>query len=251
MQDNLNYLEKKWKTRVLIEYTPRGNIIMYYNPYKMGFSYYCDSTGIPYPILNAVAMKFVIMFNCRDFFIDECFIQNLKNECPLVYDSPLIPIYFIENEKKSSNVKTSIKIKSSKCDQNTAPFAKLKDYKLYSNITTTKMMNSLPSHWIINKIAYYIDKTRTILIDSITKHFAKPTVIIKDIPIENSKKVTPTREYNYNRFIRIGNVKDYNILQTQKDYSKVNGFQSNLLENLVTETKLQKQVMSYNDYKNL
>jgi len=126
MKDNLNYLEKQWKTRVLIEYTPRGNIIMFYNPYKMGFSYYCDSTGIPYPVLNAVAMKYVIMFKCRDFFVDECLIQNLQTNCSFVYDSPLLPIYFIESTTKDSIVKKKI---SSNYSQSGGPFAKLKQYK--------------------------------------------------------------------------------------------------------------------------
>ena len=49
--------------------------------------------------------------------------------------------------------------------------------------------------------------------------------------------------------MRVGYVKDFKPLNVVKDFSKVNGFQSNLLENLSTETNLQKQVMSYKDYK--
>ena len=65
-----NELENMWKSRILFQNTPRGNIAMFYNVYKLGFSYYCD-VNMPYDILNAVAMKYVIMNQCRDFFLDE------------------------------------------------------------------------------------------------------------------------------------------------------------------------------------
>jgi hypothetical protein len=39
--------------------------------YKQGFAYYSGQTGIPYSVLNAVSMKYVMMFRCRDFFMDE------------------------------------------------------------------------------------------------------------------------------------------------------------------------------------
>lgn len=65
-----NYLENIWRSRVLIENTPRGNVIMFYDIYKRGFSYYCDNAVMPYEIMNAVAMKYVVTFCCRDFFVD-------------------------------------------------------------------------------------------------------------------------------------------------------------------------------------
>ena len=64
------HLEKKWRSRVLIENTPRGNVVMFYDIYKRGFSYYCDNAVMPYDIMNAVAMKYVVTFFCRDFFVD-------------------------------------------------------------------------------------------------------------------------------------------------------------------------------------
>jgi hypothetical protein len=83
-------LEQLWKTRVLFEKTPRGNIIMFYDAYKLGFSFYCDQKVISYDILNAAAMKYVRLFRCRDFFLDEEFVPN---------KSPLIAIHF--DEKKN------------------------------------------------------------------------------------------------------------------------------------------------------
>jgi hypothetical protein len=86
-----NVLEKAWKRRILIENTPRGNIYMYYDIFKCGFAYYADQTGIPYTILNAVAMKYVMIFFCRDFYMDEATI-------PINKGSPLIYIFFEDNK---------------------------------------------------------------------------------------------------------------------------------------------------------
>ena len=72
-------LEIEWSRRILLEYTPRGNLAMYYDPYKMGFSYYCDQKTISYNILNACAMKYVKIFHCLDFFMDEHVIETILN----------------------------------------------------------------------------------------------------------------------------------------------------------------------------
>ena len=65
-----NELEKQWKSRILIENTPRGNVMIYFNPYLLSYQYYSDEQIIPYKILEQVATKYVIMFRCKDFFID-------------------------------------------------------------------------------------------------------------------------------------------------------------------------------------
>lgn len=80
MQDN--EIEKKWRSNVLIENTPRGNIIMFYDAYKHGFSYYCDNSVMPYDIMNAVAMKYVLTFFCRDFFVDSSVLPILTASSP-------------------------------------------------------------------------------------------------------------------------------------------------------------------------
>lgn len=77
-----NDIEKQWKTRVLIEYTPRGNIIMFYDAYKCGFSYYSDNSVIPLKILNCVAMKYAMRYRCLDFFVDEGVLK--QNVSPII-----------------------------------------------------------------------------------------------------------------------------------------------------------------------
>ena len=80
--------EKQWRSRVLVEYTPMGNIIMNYDVYRFGFSYYSDNNSLNYELLNAVAMKYVKIFHCLDFFMDETF-----------YDSPLFNVFFAEKKE--------------------------------------------------------------------------------------------------------------------------------------------------------
>ena len=120
MINEKNELETKWKTRILFENTPRGNIMMFYDAYKKGFSYYSDQQGIPYAVLNTCAMKYVRIFCCRDLFVDE-------NVTPGGFQSPLIALQKKEDEnmKKDNTFSTGIDKEILK----KAPFAKLKNYK--------------------------------------------------------------------------------------------------------------------------
>ena len=120
LTDENNNLEKIWKTRVLFENTPRGNVIMYYDAFKQGFAYYCDQTSIPYYLLNAVAMKYVITYRCRDFFVD-------NQETPENNPSPLL-----KNEEPTKSQNTNDKESSNKPIKSTA-FAKFKNY---NNVAT-------------------------------------------------------------------------------------------------------------------
>ena len=68
-------VEKKWKSRILIDSTPIGNVMMHYDVYKHGFVYLSDQT-IPYTILCGTAMKYCVVFFCRDFFRDNQYIPE-------------------------------------------------------------------------------------------------------------------------------------------------------------------------------
>lgn len=193
MRDVDNELEKKWKLKTLIENTPKGNIIMFYDPYKQGFSYYSDSQPISYTILNAVAMKYVRMYRCRDFFVDD-------ETTPEKEPSPFIQIHIVEKKKPESADKNS----SGKSMFKDAPFAKLKKNK--------------PSGSIAKKE-------------------------------DENKPSKPERVYYRNKFISLGPVRNYSIIQPIKKENKLNGFQTNLLNGVTSESKLQAQVMNYKDFK--
>ena len=96
MKTDKNSLESIWKTRIRIDFSPRGNIIMFYDAYKMGFSYYCDQNVVSYDILNAIAMKYVMTYNCYSFFIDEFIISE---------ENPLKK-HYLEDKKEDNTQKT-------------------------------------------------------------------------------------------------------------------------------------------------
>jgi hypothetical protein len=93
------------KNTFVMEMTPNGNVLMFWDNDRNSFTYYSD-TSMPYRYLEVVARKYVIMNNCREiYYIME---EQLK---PLV--KPLV------KEEKEINV-----------------FAKLKSYNQSSIINT-------------------------------------------------------------------------------------------------------------------
>jgi hypothetical protein len=109
-----NPLEVYWKRRILFENTPRGNVIMFYDPYKLAFAYYCDTSSMPYKILNAIAMKYVLSFHCIHLFVD-------NEVTPTDKSSPIITALMVDapDKSKKKNATTGIDMKN-------APFVKFK-----------------------------------------------------------------------------------------------------------------------------
>lgn len=136
LSDENNELEKQWSLRVLYETMPTGNIIMTYDIFRQRFNYWSDSI-VPYYLLNAVAMKFVSIYRCRDFFIDE---YVLEKPSPLANMGDVRPKRYNTN----SNIKTSGKktdkiiglanVRASKEKQKTNMFShkgKFSDFHLF------------------------------------------------------------------------------------------------------------------------
>jgi hypothetical protein len=125
VQDSSNELESSWKQRLLIESTPRGSVAMYYDAFKQGFAYYSDQY-IPYSIVNAVAMKYVVIYRCRDFFLDETVLFYEKR-------SP-----FLDIQEEGERLEKDKKMLANKekglaaIDVKKGPFAKLKQYSTTS-----------------------------------------------------------------------------------------------------------------------
>ena len=80
-----NDLECQWRRRLLMEFTPRGLVIMYYDAFKRGFAYYSD-TSLSYAILNVVAMKYITTYQCRALFVDEDYFPDGHTSPILVLD---------------------------------------------------------------------------------------------------------------------------------------------------------------------
>jgi hypothetical protein len=56
------------KEQFIEEKTPRGIIMLNYE--NEGFTYYCNTTDIPYKFLEAIAQHYVIKYNCKSLLID-------------------------------------------------------------------------------------------------------------------------------------------------------------------------------------
>jgi hypothetical protein len=122
--ESANETEKRWKSRLLFENTYRGNIIMYYDSYRMSFAYYSDEQVVPHKALYHAALKYTVMYRCKDFFID----------MDIFPDNPMIEVLKKEDEilktksKPSYNPDIKPPIKPEKEKPNPV-FAKLKDYR--------------------------------------------------------------------------------------------------------------------------
>jgi hypothetical protein len=114
--------DEVWRKRILMENTPRGNIIMFYDSYKMGFSYYSDIQNISYNILNAIAMKYVIYFSCLDLYMDD----------QTGFSSPLNTIFL--KEKSSNN---RIKKQTTLSNQ----YVKYKSYNKHNEMSQMTELN--------------------------------------------------------------------------------------------------------------
>ena len=262
MKAECNYIEREWRTRILFENTPRGNIVMFYDPYKQGFSYYCDFNSVPYPVLNAIAMKYVIIFRCRDFFVDNKITLNYdysstSSDNTPIFSSPLIPIFYNE-EKKDEN--KSVK-KAHRNDQN-SPFARLKTYVAKTEPVVLKKPQTLFLKDYLNKTTSFMNQIKTFLLTSVKKQLSAFSIRIDFLTIDENlanKKIDDLKickkesetEHNYNRFIHLGKVNNFRIMPLTNRTNNFNGFQSNLLTNIVSESALQKQIKNYKDYKNL
>ena len=250
MKDDNNHIEKKWRTRILMQNTPRGNIIMLYDAFKQAFVYYSDSKNIPYYILNTIAMQYVIKFSCRDFFIDNQITQEvarykLKDDLTLknltIFDSALIPIYY-EEDKKEENKKPN---KSQVLHNNPElPFAKFKNYNskvLQNKVDTMRTDNK--GNFITRFINYVFNKFYSPTFW--TKVYKKIFLIPE---LEQKAYISYDKEHVFNKFIHLGKFSNFQFLQKPKT-NVLNGFYSELLENVCSEAAVQKEVMSYSSYK--
>lgn len=207
-----NPLEKKWKRNILYSNTPRGNIVMYYDAYKKGFAYYCDTQSVSANILNALAMKYVMAFRCRDLFMDNHFTPEER-------DSPLIAIQIAEEKAEKEKKKETIQGINPDLLKK-APFAKLKKYNTPQQAQQQQRQQ---------------------------KNGATTTS-------QENKKEKEAPHYT-NKFIYLGKILNFSFIQKVKR-KKVSSIASSAVFQgskyagiFEQEHELQKEVMSYKDFK--
>ena len=74
---------KSLKSNIIIEKTPKGNVLMYYDFEKESFIYYCDTKDISYLHLETIARKYAIQYNCKKIVVDiKKELEDAKKEKP-------------------------------------------------------------------------------------------------------------------------------------------------------------------------
>lgn len=188
VDDPANLLEKTWKRRILIESTPRGNVIMFYDAFKRAFSYYSDQ-NMPYGLLNAICMRYVLMYRCRDFFLDETVLpEGVMSPLFKIHEEIVAPV---ASEKK--NVSTIKPMHASASASIKGPFAKLKNYSLHDNKgpTDTRKESTPIKNIAMNRIIHIGRIVNFSILDKSMKKVSiqrvgfVPTVVNK-IPSEGS-----------------------------------------------------------------
>jgi hypothetical protein len=182
LADEDNSIEPKWRTRIMLENTPRGNIFMYYDVYKQGFAYFSDQ-ALAYPLLNAVAMKYVILYRCRDFFVDD----QVTPE-----DSPSFLIRLQEDEEREEREKGKV------AGNRSGPFAKLKNYSSNSGLGPDQ------NSGILTKGSNALTKGSNVLTKGSNVLTKGSNVLTK----------APVKIYNCNKFIYLGKIANLKILQS-------------------------------------
>ena len=217
IKEQNNTLEKLWKQRIIMVATPScGNVIMFFDPYKGGFAYYSDQS-MPYPLLNAVAMKYVVMYRCRDFFLDETVV-------PADSPSPLLKILAEEDETKvkpenatdlSNNVvdmsnNTVLTIPNVK----KGPFAKFKNYAMtpLSNQNTVSTYNPI------------LTEGRDQTVNSIKGRDHRTVNSIKGTDYKGLRSQPLGSLIVKNKFIYLGKISNFSILSLPPPKDKIDIF---------------------------
>ena len=117
----------------LRETTPRGEIVMYYDAETKSFNYYSNSKNIPYSTLDAVARKYVCLYNVPSIYID------IRDEVQ-------------KGREKVSKKENALKIERDKRDKNKSTnssssekkslFAAFKNYKTGRNAPAPKSFHN-------------------------------------------------------------------------------------------------------------
>ncbi len=198
-----NDLDLSWKQRILMQATPRGNVIMFYDVYKHGFSYYADNS-VPYNVLNALAMKYVLLYRCRHFFLDEQIV-------PIGCTSPFVALYCKENDKQNKQFameqSNNLGIIPQKIDTKTGPFAKFSPKPTAEQPNNTIVIQPKKPTWnsrFLGLCKYWGLSSK--------KMISRSTEKLANHDIPSKKMILPTTEHVKNRMIYLGKCANFSIL---------------------------------------
>lgn len=222
-RDKDNTLEPFWKKKILLQNTVRGNILMTYDPYKLGFSYYCDNKTLAYTILNTMALKYTRMFACADFFMDNEVIET---------HSPIWDIHLNEKKKKE--------------EQDDDTEGQTDESKKAEANNKKELKNALKdAPFLRSKKNNAESKTKT-----------APNTLSKKEKEEWDKKEAEKEELRKqeasrirNKFIYLGKISHFPFLQTPKKQTLTSSFKSAFTSLLDGEHDLQNNRFDYKQFK--
>ena len=146
------------KNAILIETTPLGNVVMYYDSSRETFIYYSDST-MPYRYLEVVARKYVVTNRCKKLYVD--MEKELKDaQEKLEKKQKEQERIKLEEENKEKNEKEGLNTTSAPTKKNV--FAKLKNYNKDNSLKTAGIPSDSKS--VSKKVISQPDKNEPLLL---------------------------------------------------------------------------------------
>jgi hypothetical protein len=122
------------KNSIIMEFTPLGNALMFYDNARETFTFYSDNI-IPYRFLETIARKYVIMTNSKEIYVDMSKeIENAKNKIKEKQDQ-IISITTLSIPLPEQNKKKEV-------------FAKLKSYNTDTDSKTRSITKAIPQFQI-------------------------------------------------------------------------------------------------------
>ena len=146
----------KLKNSFIIEKTPLGNVLMFYDNNRQTFVYYSDNS-MPYRYLEVVSRKYVLTFKCRFLYVD--METELKN-----YEKKK------EKEEKEQKKKEEEEVKEEAMKPKKNVFAK---FKSYNKDAGSGKVNKAPppKNSIPNKKRNVNNETEQILLKEKSNHY--------------------------------------------------------------------------------
>uniref|UniRef100_A0A6C0II78 Uncharacterized protein n=1 Tax=viral metagenome TaxID=1070528 RepID=A0A6C0II78_9ZZZZ len=142
----------------VMEKTPLGNVLMFYNHSRDAFEFFSDNT-IPYRYLETVARKYVKIFNCRPIFVD---MEEELRICEERIEKEEKEKEEQEKEKEALKLLNNTNQQVKQVEQKKSVFAKFKSYNKEAGTgrvnTCAPPKNSIPNKPVTEK-----DSTEKIL----------------------------------------------------------------------------------------
>jgi hypothetical protein len=139
------------KNNFIMEKTPLGNVIMYWNNTRESFEFYSDNT-IPYRYLETVGRKYVKTFNCKSIYVDMEFELNEFERKQKEKQEEELELKLLEDKKKMElELQQNTSFNSSSSLEKKDVFAKFKNYNKESatgkvNRGAAPPKNSIPNN---------------------------------------------------------------------------------------------------------